>query len=486
MTGTVRYVQRRPEGAIGRSVASAAGVAAAVVVCTAAAFGLTSAGGLRYVVLAAVSLFAAGVLVSGIARGRELALWLTLVACVLNFLPALLHPLNLDDQSLTQRVVRDVVLLPLIAMALFGARAPTRKSASSMRLGAIFSGVLWALALLMVADLIARGSDELSFVVSFRYLVLYPSIALVVWRLGLSWAEINRVVLGVVWLGAAEAVVAILDFAGVIGNTRFDSSPDQLLGIGAGRAIGTLGNPNNLGLFLGLPAFLLIYGAPAVSRRARIVTLAVILVGIGATLSKTAPAAMVLAVCLQRLLGHGRGRRWLPALGLVVVLAPLLYLVVSLRVDGAVSVSSLFGSRVESVPEGLREFVSRTTVFVFGHGYGYGSQLSLGSATSFVADNMGLSVALEGGVLGLALFTTVVGTGIATVARAARKTPSPVADGLYAYCLFFAIYSLVAGNFRLFPGALLFWISVGLGFTLVGGEVSQDADIAHYDRPVLR
>jgi hypothetical protein len=455
-------------------------VLVAVVVCPVVALGLTSEGGFRYVVMAGVGVFAVGVLASGVARVREIALWLTLLACVLNFLPALLSPLNLDDQSLTQRILRDVALIPLFAMGLFGSRGIPQKSDSSLRLSAVFTAALWALALVMAVDLIVRGSDELSFVVSFRYLVLYPSVALVIWRLALSSAEINRVVLGIVWLGAFEAIVAILDFVGAIGNTRFDSTGDQLLGLDLGRAIGTLGNPNNLGLFLGLPAFLLIAGASPISRKTRILLLTLILVGIGTALSKTAPAAMVIALCLQRLLGQGRGGRWFPALGLAAVLAPLLYLVVSLRVDGAVSLASLLGSRVEAVPEGLRDVVSRTSVFLFGHGYGYGSQLSLGISTSFVADNMPLSVALEGGVLGLAIFTALVGAGIATVARAAREAPSSITQGLYGYCLFFLVYSIVAGNFRLFPGALLFWISVGLALTVLSTasarrEIAQPA-----------
>jgi hypothetical protein len=57
-----------------------------------------------------------------------------------------------------------------------------------------------------------------------------------------------------------------------------------------------------------------------------------------------------------------------------------------------------------------------------------------------------------------------------------REAPSSMARGLFGYCLFFLMYSLVAGNFRLFPGALLFWIAVGLALSLLdhGAETAGD------------
>jgi hypothetical protein len=64
------------------------------------------------------------------------------------------------------------------------------------------------------------------------------------------------------------------------------------------------------------------------------------------------------------------------------------------------------------------------------------------------------------------LFTCIVVTGIWFARGGRLRKPSGLQVGFLAYTTFFLLYAAVSSNFRLFPGALLFWLSLGFVLTL--------------------
>jgi hypothetical protein len=191
--------------------------------------------------------------------------------------------------------------------------------------------------------------------------------------------------------------------------------------------------------------------------------LAIVLLGVLATMSKTAALALSLAVVIQQAIDPTRTRaRILILLALVVVVASRS---LALCLGSDIGAMTLLGSRTETVPEGLSQLLSAPGTLLFG--YGYGSQLAIGGDNLVETDSIASTVALEGGFVGLNAFVAMISLAVAVVIRAQREMPTAVTSALSGYCIFFLLYSPVAGNFRMFPGVLLFWISVGFAATTV-------------------
>ena len=93
-------------------------------------------------------------------------------------------------------------------------------------------------------------------------------------------------------------------------------------------------------------------------------------------------------------------------------------------------------------------------------GEGIGSQQQLGDNAVVVStgtDDMALTLAVEGGLLLLLAMGVVVAVGL-RAARRARLQEVP----LLGFAVYFLLYTAVSLNLRLYPGAFLFWMCLGL------------------------
>jgi hypothetical protein len=385
----------------------------------------------------------AAILVSFRARIRELLLHVIVVAGVLNFTAALFSPENLDAQPVLIRGIKDIPLALLFLTALMVQRtAPDTQGRFKAALavwGLIF-GVLVAL----------TPTPFLGVLVEARYLLLYPLAALAVHRLDLSPAERQRIFRAVVVAALLESALAVAEYVGLVGNTYYGP-----------RAIGTMGNPNNLALFLGMAVLVMLAGLDGHKHRLGLV---LVLAGLAATGSRGAPIALALALLLPR-----AGRSLHRSMVVFILLAGLGLIVI-------VSRQGLYpGSRTQQ-PLAAEEWLASPRTFLIGEGVGLRNPLTgtfetsdTSIAPTATADSMLLFLAKTGGVLALSAF----GWLLWRTGEMAKGTP------VWPILLFFLAYMPAYGNFTLFPAALLFWIFFGM-------SESRPAEAATEDRVPAR
>jgi hypothetical protein len=311
----------------------------------------------------------------------------------------------------------------------------------------------------MLTDFAFRREFVLGFLASFRYYVVYPLVTVAIIRMGLRRQAITPIIKGVILLGVFEGALGLLGFLGFIGNTYYAG---EVASGSYPRAIGTLGNPNNFGLFLGLPAMLVLHRVAFTSVMARILLGAPIALGMALSFSKTAVLAFFLAVMLQRSTGSGTSARYLRTALIGVLGIGLAYLVLKSRTATPLTLETVLGFRAQSIPAAYGEWTASVTKLFLGNGFGYLTPSQFGG-TGFVVDNMLLALALEGGAFAVAAFVVMVGSGLRLGMLGPRSgSRSAMETGLWGYLLYFLCYTLIVDNFRLFPGALLFWLALGL------------------------
>lgn len=395
-------------------------------------------------------------------RAREVVLWITVLFGVLNFAGFLFQPANVADAAVWTKVIKDLPLVLLLGTAAL--LPPVRwKPAGLETFETLF--LVWAAVLIALGLAIPTWTS--GFLASARYYIAYPLLVLVVLRFDLSPEEISRTLRLIVLLGAMEGIIAVAEFSGHLKPTYYQNY--VALGDRTGsypRAIGTLGNPNNLGLFLGLPALLLLVPLWRSPRRLFGLTWSLpllLLVLTGITLSFSRSAAVALAIALVWTLGSiGRRARMLVLVSLMVILGWLTF------AGRSQSEISILGTRAQTQQQAFESWISSPRALVFGQGVGADQIVSSSHLVRGPAiDSMILQLLLEGGLVAFAAFALLVGSGLQLLRRAWRALPDdPVIMGLLAYTIFFICYSPVAVNFRLFPGAMLFWLAIGLGATL--------------------
>lgn len=391
-------------------------------------------------------------------------MWLVLVVGVLNFAPALFERFNLAHEPVWRKLLKDIPVGVLIAWGLFGARRHGPVAGEVDRRLRMLGIAALAMAAVMLVDAAVRRPEVLGLAVSARYYVAYPLAALAVWRLEYTGAEIHRFLQGLCVVGALEGIVAALSTHDVFGVTYY-SFYVQIAGDYFARAIGTLGSPDNLGIFLGLPAMLLLWGRPFSRQWVNWLLLAPVLIGMAVSFSRSAGLALFGSVAVV-MLWRGSGRARLKVAGLSVAAVAFLYATFAVRFEGEVSLDTILGSRTETISDGLERWTSSLQTFLFGDGYGTLSSVDGEQITQTVTDSMIVTLALEGGLIALVAFAAIVWPAARILLLAERATRSRLALALVAYGLFFLLYTPISVNFRLFPASLLLWILVGLAATL--------------------
>lgn len=416
-------------------------------------------------VVIAVSITLIGLTAISYRRPREILLSIVIVLSVMNFLPTFLDPAaSIDAGGPWNKLLKDGLL---IAVLLFSMLFRPRESQVFR-----FMFVPVALfALYLAASAIRPEAELLSGAVSLRYYVLYPMLAPAIYRMNLQPREIRRLVNLVVFLGVVQFGFSVVTFLGLGPNTSFEGYV-SLGGNQYGRAIGTLGNPNNLGLFLGLPFLLLLHGEK--HRFGHSVALGVVGLAMLLTFSRSVPIALLLTILLTlrdfRNLSL-RQLRLVRIMGFALLVPVLLYLSFIGRSGSVASEpTGAFNPRAEILSNSLQDI--KTGELIFGKGLGTLETISedLQSVDQQVTDNIWLALLLELGLVGLGLFGFLV---IRTIRAAAKWKMEGVSRGIYAWLVFFLLYGFVSINYRLFPNAFFYWVGLGLLATLHRHKISK-------------
>jgi O-antigen ligase len=218
-------------------------------------------------------------------------------------------------------------------------------------------------------------------------------------------------------------------------------------------------------MFLGLPFFLLVARNRTLERSGLFsktttdVLASIMLVGLLLTFSRA--AALLVAATLLLLLGKLRTSvTWIAAVvsvGAVVFMA-----------RAATPGEPWYGDSVEVRAGWAEEALTGSTKSIgsalFGTGLGTATTLTAEGIEVVQTDNMLLAFILELGFSGAlaysALLASVLWLMWATLRM--RSPIAPVAGGLMAFGVMFALYTPVTVNARAFPPAMLFWLASGL------------------------
>lgn len=394
---------------------------------------------------------------------------------MLNFAPAQFTTESLDESATWTRAVKDGPVVALVIVLLLDPRVRARLRMLMDQLSlstvsralrsdatpqALLSGLLLAAAALgafMALSSAVLQAPALGTLVSARYYVLYPVVAVLL--ACLRPPRLRPFGVALLVLGCLQTVLAVLDFFGVLGVT-FYFGQIQFAGYSYPRAIGTLGNPNNLGLFLGL-VVIVVVSTVGIRRWSGRLALLVLTVGIVLTLSRTALIALGVTLVVAVVASQHRRHRWTLAVGLALLFGVLLVLAAGSRNGSGASLSGIWGNRGDTAQNALQQWTSGPQSFLVGHGFASVSSVTDGgSLSNVVVDNMPLSIALEGGLVGLLLVAWMVVMAVRLALLAPRDSPLGVVSRRYA--ILFLVYAPLSINLRLFPGSLFFWMLMGL------------------------
>jgi hypothetical protein len=339
-----------------------------------------------------------------------------------------------------------LALAAFIALRLLRER-PRRHLAAALR--PLLAAVV-AMALVMLAAAALVGAPDVGFFVSARYYVLYPLLAVGIALLRWDSGQLERIAGLVVLLALLQLPLLPLEFAEAFGPTAYAGSID-IFGLLQPRAIGTLGNPNNLSIFLALAVLLVITGAAPVPERWSLPIVAALATGLLLTFSK-ANAAVFLILGAAHWFERRDGRvaaAW--GVGAAVAAATSF----GLRTD------AVLGQRGDTSADAAAEWSSDASTFLFGNGFGRFAGLDdAGDLDITVIDNMVLALGVEGGLAAVLVFAAVVAAGLWALWRS--RAGGALGRAALVYGGLLLVYVPLAVVFRLVPGALAFWLLVGL------------------------
>jgi hypothetical protein len=413
------------------------------------------------------------VTVTKLLRKREIApppviklglVGLLLVLALVNYFPTLfLHTLPAEG-PLWAKLLKDLPVVAVLGIGLASFRIKDVLRSGLDRQVRVFLLVLAAWALLIAMNAAVTKPEPAGALVSLRFYVAYPLLALAIVGLDLSTRDILLLLRALVIMSAVEVLVAAGGAFGMWGGTT-NAAEISVGGFSLHRALGTLGNPNNLAMFLGLPFFLLVARNRTLERSGLFsktttdVLASIMLVGLLLTFSRA--AALLVAATLLLLLGKLRTSvTWIAAVvsvGAVVFMA-----------RAATPVELRYGDSVEVRAGWAEEALTGSTKNIgsalFGTGLGTATTLTAEGIEVVQTDNMLLAFILELGFSGAlaysALLASVLWLMWATLRM--RSPIAPVAGGLMAFGVMFALYTPVTVNARAFPPAMLFWLASGL------------------------
>jgi hypothetical protein len=381
-----------------------------------------------------------------VTAGEALVLAVVAVA-VLNYTPSLFTEEHVSDDTVWIKGLKD---LPVLALAVYLASTLVRRP-GELRLDPpvrVLLGAVIGMAALMLLSAAFVESPDTGFLVAGRYYVLYPLLGIGLWLYGWEDEQRRRVALLIVGLGLVQVALAALEFAGLF--TTYFAKSAEVAGHQFPRAIGTLGGPINLSIFLGLAAILAATGAAPMRERGVRASLAALAAGLLLTLTKG--TALVFAIVGWVL---ARVRGWVPAAAawLAAGLASVV-VAASLRYERG------FGERTQEAGDAFDIWTEDAGSFLVGKGFGYISSLESGELEVLPADGMLQGVGIEGGLVAVLVMALIVGAALVSLWRLRNRDAFCLAVLLFGGLL--TAYAPFELSFRAVPAALLFWVLFGL------------------------
>jgi len=418
--------------------------------------------------------------------------FLMVLVCAFNFMPLLFNPQGPREVPFWLFMVRDVILICAV-VSIFLRKVPRREGFSFLPREIAFAMGLWCFYTLVRA--INPGTSVLAIVRFLRYLVIYPLLAAFVGVNSLrERREFEKLAVFTLGVGFVVAILALAQPFVPAFRPYTRGMFDFLFGE---RAVSALGNPNNLGAFLGMTTifafFMLVEGGfkSTVGRGAAIFLIVLNLFALFLTLSRGAATALALTSLI--LLGFKRpAKSRIAKAGLAFLfLAGIGFFYVFTALRGAEAIKS----RAYKIPYNL-ELMSRNPAYPFvgmGVGRGYatgeaGEELKLEAIDITKADNFYLMVFVEEGLAGLFFFGLLLIVTAKSLARRYLMSGEGFKRAWLGAALFELIYVAIWGigavSFRLFPAGFIVWLFLGLAIRAeLLPEPERGEEVFRWPRP---
>ena len=408
-----------------------------------------------------------------------LLLYLLLIIISFNYTHALYTGQLLQQDPWYWKVIKDIPIVLLIFTMFFRGmvtgriRFPDSPITTSFLFFAIY----------MVISGCNLGSPLLTRLILLRYLVVYPLLMFVVIDILNRYDRLQRMVRLLQIFSVLVALVGILDFFTLFTNNYFHGMV-LLFGHWYPRTISTLGNPNNLGTYMGMmlmTTVALSYCGMYSNKRIYRLQIALYFLCLVFTFSRGSAIAFALSYLWLRVATKRMNFSFLVA-GVSLMGVAAVMLTRGVR-ETESTLAVILQSRLPGWSTTLEAIFSSPKALLIGYGLGfhndYSSRLGLvefGRA-QLPTDNMYIMLLQDTGFVGLLLFViftlSVVMTGLRLYRRSKKKQVRAAGLVCSAVMGFLMINNLFANMFTLFPSSVLIWLLVGGLFSVLKLETRQ-------------
>lgn len=375
---------------------------------------------------------------------------------------------NVYNEPVFFKLVKDLLVLGLFL--------------SVLRIHTTFSRRFFLTYTLFAAYMLLRGLADLAVIgevaVILRYFTFYPLVGM------LFMGAYDRIEKMTTCLRIYVVISLIVVFVGVVEiSTSRVSFYSGYVSFGPiqQRMVSTLGNPNNLAMFLQVPLLYLISGIFMKTYRSKMhfIPLICIIGGMFLTFSRTAYIAALCGVLFMS--GMMRNLR---TIFLSLFVACILFIGFLILQGGRVE-GGLFESRIEMLKAFLSQSLESGEYLLFGQGLGSSdpsvsrfSDEKLYAGT--VTDNTYTDILTRAGVIGLILFMLFIASLTCACIRVWWHITVPSTKRVYltlmSWNMVFLVYSVAAHAFILYPSVLFYWVSAFwiLSLPSIDSRVSQE------------
>lgn len=400
-----------------------------------------------------------------ILRAWELFILACLLAAI-DHLPMWLNPgMSTFAEPILLKLTKDIIAIGLL-LAVVKIRPTVQRR--FLITYVLFGGYLFLRAL------VAPGLIGLTGV-RLRYLLFYPFLGMVFAGALNSIEKITKFLRILTFTGV---IVVLFGLYEIVTYHRTYYSGYISFGPIRQRMVSTLGNPNNLALFLQLPFLYLMSGLfLKVTKSYRLfIPLFILGVGMFLTFSRTSfVMGLVGILCIAIMTRNFRAvalTSFLLVIGMVTLI--IVY-------HGRASISIL-GTRLQLLIQFIAESTETGQVFLFGRGLGSGViSVAVGEEIRvIVTDNSFTGLLRQAGVIGLTLFILLLSELTLLCVKAGQQISSVPTRRLYITLMtwntVFVLYALATPAFILYPTALIYWVSIFWTLTLPELETTSSEE----------
>ena len=309
----------------------------------------------------------------------------------------------------------------------------------------------------------------------YRHYIAHPVLVLIAARAFRSLDEILLLFKWMMWVSVVIVAIGFLEqildiptqFQGVVSYWIFNR-----------RVISTLGQPVNVYQYMGLPIFFVLMGWILDVIKPHKAFLWLTVLGYGVFITFTRLAFVAYPAGLMFLAPSVKKTKTI-YIGLVLLLAALMAfpLVMTARDKYGEVTGNALSSRDVMLKNELREIFSNPKTFIVGEGMGTGFELGFQKAYFKTTDNIYTSWWKSTGIIGFLVFlTTFAAIGIKLL-KTYKMCITPIGKQIVGAVMgnyfLLVIAGLACEVFKFYPATFIFWISVGIAFSVPSLEEKE-------------